>query len=88
MKQNKLKIVKSADQVRAILHNTEIVRMDSNKVTLNSGGYKTNNFKTSINRVLDFCKIPMHVFIHEDCWMVAEGNGNVSKFADGITYKY
>jgi hypothetical protein len=88
MSKNNLKITKSCDTVIAKFYNTEIVRVDNNRVTFNTGGFKTSLTKKSINRVLDMCKIPMSVFIHQGEWKVTDCGGNPHNFEENKVFMY
>ncbi len=87
---NKLKIKNSSEGVVATLYNTDIVRIvaTNRQVILNSGGWKTNVTKTSINRVLSGYNIPLSVFKHQNEWRIALQNGNILPFEDEKMYQY
>jgi len=62
------------------LYNTDILIMDNNKITLNSGGYRSVTTKARINQFLP-CNIS--VYQKDYNWYIKH-DGNIIEFFDGI----
>lgn len=89
MSKNKLKITQSGDVLTVKFYNTDIVKIENRKVTLNTDGFKTKLTKSNINRVLNQYNIPLIVFKHQDKWWVSDlQKSNFKEFEDNKTYYY
>lgn len=89
MSKDKLKIIQSGDTLTVKLYNTNIVKIENRKVTLNSDGFKTKLTKSNINRVLNQYNIPLLVFEHQKKWWISNlQRTNFKEFEDNKTYNY
>lgn len=79
------KIVKKDNgQVSMYYHNTPVVTWSQDKVTLNSGGYRTVTTKARINQGLIGYKA--YVYQHKHLWYLHCQDDNVTiPFTDGIS---
>ncbi len=68
------------------LYSTEIVKLNSREVILNSGGWSTNTTKNRINQSLTENGINMSVYQDNRQWFIRYNNEDI-EFVDGICIK-
>ena len=68
-------------------HQTPVVRFNSMKVELNSGGWKTSTTKTRMNQASSQFNLGFRVFQKDFGWFVDLPNGEgVVDFKDGMSF--
>ena len=82
---NNTKIV-TADGVTVItLHQTDVVKFNSNTVTLNSGGWRTVTTKARMNQAAIEFSLDYSVFARNGKWFVCL-DSETQPFYDGIRF--
>jgi hypothetical protein len=68
-------------------HATEVVRFSPDKVTLNSGGWKTATTKLRMNQASNQFGLGYTVRQKDFSWFVDLSDGEVIPFTDGMTFR-
>jgi len=77
--------VQTKDGVTSVrYHSTDVVRFDSDKITLDSGGWRTNTTKNRMNQASNQFDLGFRVYQENYHWFVAFDNdfGNAVDFHD------
>jgi hypothetical protein len=86
-KQSNIQVYHESNSKAVKLHNTIVFCLHSDdKITLNSGGWKTNTTKTAINRAFSQLNLDGHISQVKGQWFVTF-NGETVKFDDGMTLR-
>lgn len=81
------KIVQFGDSTVFMYHNTDVVTVSSSgRVTLDSGGYRTNTTKLAMNQVSNQFAYGFNVFQERGEWFVRLHGGELREFVDGMTF--
>jgi hypothetical protein len=79
-----LQFIKIADNAYAKLYDTNIFTQIGNKITLNSGGWRTMHTKKCMNLIFKDLGLPIYVQQKNGYWNVNLGGGVILPFVDGI----
>ena len=80
-------VATGADGVtRVTYHATAVVAFDAKRVTLDSGGYRTNTTKTRMNQTANQFRLGFRVFQHDHEWFVRRPDGGEMPFVDGMSF--
>lgn len=81
-------VIGGRSSLSVIYHETEVVRVQDGKITLNSGGWKTATTKTRMNQATQQFDLNFHVHTKRGSWTVnrREVDGEVTSrpFSDGM----
>lgn len=77
-----------SDKVQYVYHETPIVTIEGNTITLTSGGWRTATTKKNINEVLGTENLPFGVYQENSVWYITKGQRydktDQRPFADGM----
>lgn len=75
-------VQRDGEIIRVIYHSTAVVEVTPDRITLNSGGWRTNTTKTRMNQASNQFGLGFQVFARKRAWFVGLADGTEFPFSD------